>query len=120
MSKQIEIATSTKKLDPTYRLTITTYGTSPLTPPTTIKISRPFSDWFDAAGHFHTVPFQQMLASQIPAIARVDPGKAEPTQNPADWVKYAALTETLDAAADVASVSGAAAAGKGSATRRKA
>lgn len=65
------IATKTKKNDPTYNLTIT------VTPKAggkahTITLSRPFSEWFDELGHFVTVPFQQMLATAVPAIGKLD------------------------------------------------
>jgi signal peptidase complex subunit 2 len=33
----------------------------------------PFSEWFDAAGHFVTTPFQEMLATKSPIIGAADP-----------------------------------------------
>jgi len=73
--EKIEITTSTTKHVPKYDLTITT--TSPTNPkPKTIKLSRPFSEWFDASGNFITLPFQQMFASSVSAIGAADPTKA--------------------------------------------
>ncbi|SPN97775.1 related to signal peptidase 18 KD subunit [Cephalotrichum gorgonifer] len=62
----ITIATSTKKYDPTYTVTIST-------PTSTTTFSRSFADWFDEQGRFVTVPFQQMLASAVPLIGVADP-----------------------------------------------
>lgn len=93
---QIEISTAVTKHDPTYNLEITySQGSSA---PTTIKISRPFSQWFDASGRFVAAPFQEMLASQVPVIGKAVSGKV-PTVNS---VKAAALQETVEGAASVA------------------
>jgi hypothetical protein len=40
-----------------------------------IKIARPFMQWFDAAGHFVPLPFQQVFASEVPVIGKSDPSK---------------------------------------------
>ena len=64
--RQITIATSTKKYDPTYTVTVQT-------PNTTTTFSRPFSSWFDEQGRFVALPFQQMLASAIPIVGAADP-----------------------------------------------
>jgi signal peptidase complex subunit 2 len=32
--------------------------------------------WFDAAGHFVALPFQQMFAGEVPMIGKADPTKA--------------------------------------------
>jgi signal peptidase complex subunit 2 len=32
--------------------------------------------WFDAAGHFVALPFQQMFAGEVPVISKADPTKA--------------------------------------------
>lgn len=63
---QISIATSTKKYDPTYHLTVKT-------PTGTTTFSRPFASWFDEQGRFVALPFQQMLASAVPVIGAADP-----------------------------------------------
>ncbi|POS76917.1 microsomal signal peptidase 25 kDa subunit [Diaporthe helianthi] len=73
-NKQITIATHTKKNVPIYNLAIT------ITPktgsPTTINLSRSFTEWFDAAGRFVATPFQTMLASTVPVIGSLDPKRA--------------------------------------------
>jgi hypothetical protein len=59
-----------------YNLTITYYTASQPSVPHTLKISRPFMQWFDAAGHFVVLPFQQMFAGEVPMIGKADPTKA--------------------------------------------
>ena len=59
---------------PIYNLTITI---APKTgKPTTINLSRSFTEWFDAAGRFVATPFQTMLASTVPVIGSLDPKRA--------------------------------------------
>ncbi|KAG6362245.1 hypothetical protein INS49_010475 [Diaporthe citri] len=70
----VTIATHTKKNVPIYNLTITI---APKTgSPTTINLSRSFTEWFDAAGRFVATPFQTMLASTVPVIGTLDPKRA--------------------------------------------
>lgn len=71
LTNQITIATSTKKNIPQYNLTITIQPKSGK--PQTISMSRPFAEWFDAAGHLVAPPLQTMLATAIPAVGRLDP-----------------------------------------------
>ncbi|KAI0171983.1 SPC25-domain-containing protein [Hypoxylon sp. FL1284] len=73
----ISIATSTKKNVPTYNVKIT------VTPkkggaPQTVELARSFTEWFDVQGHFVARPFQVMLATQVPIIAKADPKRAQP------------------------------------------
>lgn len=73
-NEQVTIATHTKKNVPIYNLTITI---APKTgKPTTINLSRSFTEWFDAAGRFVATPFQTMLASTVPVIGSLDPKRA--------------------------------------------
>lgn len=65
-TQQITIATSAKKYDPTYNLTVKT-------PSKTLTFSRPFASWFDEQGRFVALPFQQMLASSVPLVGAADP-----------------------------------------------
>lgn len=44
---------------------------------------KPFTQWFDAAGHFVSAPFQDMLASAVPMIAAADPAAAARNQKKA-------------------------------------
>lgn len=69
--EKIEISTSTAKNIPTYHLKITTYTPKPQT----IKLSHPFSEWFDASGNFVAIPFQQIFANGVPMIGAADPTK---------------------------------------------
>ncbi|KFZ16733.1 hypothetical protein V502_04938, partial [Pseudogymnoascus sp. VKM F-4520 (FW-2644)] len=87
---KIAISTSTKKHTPIYTLTITSQSATAPTA-TTTTLSRPFADWFDSAGHFVALPFQQMLASSAPAIGKADPGRA-------GVAAEAALRETFEEA----------------------
>lgn len=73
----VRIATSVpRKHDPTYHMTIEVVehkagGGGGKTEK--IEISRPFAEWFDAAGHFVAAPFQSVLATAVPVIGRLDP-----------------------------------------------
>ncbi|KAI9746130.1 MAG: hypothetical protein M1818_000811 [Claussenomyces sp. TS43310] len=73
---KIEISTSAKKNVPVYNLSITYYDAAQPTVDHTIKVARPFMQWFDAAGHFIPLPFQQMFAGEVPLIGKADPMKA--------------------------------------------
>lgn len=85
---KISIATSTKKYDPTYNLTITT-------PTGKTTLARPFAAWFDEQGRFVALPFQQMLASSVPIIGAADPKRVESAK--ADGALEGASPEVLDA-----------------------
>ncbi|KAI6365170.1 hypothetical protein MCOR25_005464 [Pyricularia grisea] len=69
--EKITIASSVTKYDPSYRLTITIVPKG-ASKGQTIEVARPFSEWFDSVGHFIAAPFQTMLATSVPAIAKVD------------------------------------------------
>ncbi|CAJ2513480.1 Uu.00g015990.m01.CDS01 [Anthostomella pinea] len=71
---KISIATSTKKLVPTYHVKVTT--TPKKGSPQTIELARSFTEWFDSQGHFIARPFQTMLATTVPLIAQADPMRA--------------------------------------------
>jgi hypothetical protein len=65
---------------PEYHVTVTMQPKDKTAKPETITFTRSFADWFDAAGHFVAAPFQSMLASSIPAVAKLDPKRvAAPT-----------------------------------------
>src|SRR5436190_4802035 len=68
---QISIASSTRKNIPIYNLKITVTDNASET--TTINLSESFSKWFDAQGNFAAVPFQEMLATGVPLIGKLDP-----------------------------------------------
>ncbi|EEY20011.1 conserved hypothetical protein [Verticillium alfalfae VaMs.102] len=68
--EKISVATSTVKNVPTYHLKITLTPKSGAS--TTIDLAKPFTQWFDSKGTFVVVPFQEMLATGIPAIGKLD------------------------------------------------
>ncbi|KAK2745805.1 signal peptidase complex [Colletotrichum kahawae] len=113
--EKINIATSTKKNVPIYNMKIT------ITPKNgaskTLELAKPFNQWFDSQGHFVASPFQEILATNIPTIGKLDPKRVQSTSQ-----TYSA--DVLDAlyaeSAATGSGSGAEAAAKGSSKRRKA
>ncbi|KAK1960939.1 microsomal signal peptidase 25 kDa subunit [Colletotrichum eremochloae] len=110
--EKINIATSTKKNDPTYHMKITL--TSKNGERNTLELSKPFAEWFDSKGHFVAVPFQEVLATNISTIGKLDPKRVKSASQ-----KYS--TDVLDAlyAESTATGSGAEA-DKGVSKRRKA
>ncbi|KAI8233945.1 Signal peptidase complex subunit SPC2 [Colletotrichum sp. SAR 10_99] len=113
--ERINIATSTKKNVPIYNMKIT------ITPKNgaskTLELAKPFNQWFDSQGHFVASPFQEILATNIPTIGKLDPKRVQSTSQ-----TYSA--DVLDAlyaeSTATGSGSGAEAAAKGSSKRRKA
>ncbi|KAL8766707.1 MAG: hypothetical protein Q9209_006576 [Squamulea sp. 1 TL-2023] len=71
----ISIASSVTKHKPIYNLQVR-YG-KPGTEPQVLKISASFTRWFDSDGYFVASPFQQWLATEIPAIGEADPQKVD-------------------------------------------
>ncbi|KAI0450420.1 microsomal signal peptidase 25 kDa subunit-domain-containing protein [Xylaria acuta] len=71
---KISVSTSTKKNEPTY------YVVVDITPKGgaahKIEFARSFTEWFDVQGHFVALPFQTMLATTVPLIAKADPKRA--------------------------------------------
>ncbi|KAI8633472.1 microsomal signal peptidase 25 kDa subunit-domain-containing protein [Xylariaceae sp. FL1651] len=72
---KISVSTSTKKNVPIYNVAIT------ITPKSgggssKIELVRSFTEWFDVQGHFIALPFQTMLATTVPLIAKADPKRA--------------------------------------------
>ncbi|KAL6871998.1 microsomal signal peptidase 25 kDa subunit domain-containing protein [Trichoderma novae-zelandiae] len=68
---QITVATSAKKLDPTYRLSITVTDKSAQS--RIVEIAKPFASFFDESGYFVAAPFQQILATAVPIVGKLDP-----------------------------------------------
>ncbi|KAK4189712.1 microsomal signal peptidase 25 kDa subunit-domain-containing protein [Podospora australis] len=75
--EKIKISTKTKKNVPTYFVTVEVQNVNSKGK-TTLKIERPFNEWFDAAGRFVAAPFQTVLASQVPVIGQLDVKRANP------------------------------------------
>ncbi|KAH6604325.1 microsomal signal peptidase subunit [Trichoderma cornu-damae] len=69
--EKITVATATKKLDPTYRLTVTVTDKSSKS--RIIKIAKPFASFFDESGYFVATPFQEILATAVPVVGKLDP-----------------------------------------------
>lgn len=72
---RIEISSKTEKYVPIYNLTVTTYFKDHPKVPNTVMVKKPFTQWFDKAGHFVALPFQQMVASNVKIVGQADPGK---------------------------------------------
>lgn len=72
---KIQISSKTEKHKPIYNLTITTFKKENPNKPHTITLRKPFTGWFDKAGHFVPLPFQQMFASNVPVIGVADPDR---------------------------------------------
>lgn len=95
-TEQISIATRADKNTPIYHLSIT------LTPksgaPRTLSLARSFTEWFDERGHFVATPFQTVLASNVPAVGRLDPKRAQISPASADdFIDATTTSEDLDA-----------------------
>ncbi|KAL8691522.1 MAG: hypothetical protein Q9218_003265 [Villophora microphyllina] len=71
---KVSLASSVSKHKPIYNLQVRYEKQG--TEPQTLKISAPFTKWFDSDGCFVATPFQQWLASEIPIIGEADPKKA--------------------------------------------
>ncbi|KAI1776727.1 SPC25-domain-containing protein [Hypoxylon cercidicola] len=110
----ISIATSTKKNIPTYNVKITITPKKGETQ--TIELSRSFTEWFDVQGHFVARPFQVMLATQVPVIAKVDPKRVQAATPAPDFMS--ADASVLDAIAASEST-GAEAASSGKKSKRR-
>jgi signal peptidase complex subunit 2 len=105
---KIQVQTRTDKFKAVYRVTVIT--TTKDGKVTAKKIDKAFSGWFDAAGHFVTRSFQQMLATNVEVIGQVDPknvvvaAKKEKVDEVEDnrsmddkWASLLAESETLEA-----------------------
>ncbi|GJN80458.1 microsomal signal peptidase subunit [Purpureocillium lilacinum] len=73
--EKVTIKSATKKNDPTYRLTITVEPKNAT--PEVVELSKPFATFFDETGRFVAQPFQEALASAVPAIGRRDPKRVK-------------------------------------------
>ncbi|KAK4061951.1 hypothetical protein H0G86_007553 [Trichoderma simmonsii] len=69
--EKITVASATKKLDPTYRLSITVTDKSSKS--RIIEVAKPFASFFDESGYFVAAPFQQILATAVPVVGKADP-----------------------------------------------
>jgi hypothetical protein len=125
----VRIATSTRKNVPSYFLTIDIESKDKGGKPKRerLEVSRAFTEWFDAAGHFVAAPFQTVLASAVPVIGRLDPKRVVSSTDDATVPAY--TPEMLDMLSDAnlsvvgsaaEAATGAESAGKKGGKRRKA
>ncbi|KAI1754120.1 microsomal signal peptidase 25 kDa subunit-domain-containing protein [Xylaria castorea] len=116
---KLSVSTSTKKNEPTYYVVveITSKGGAVRK----IEFARSFTEWFDVQGHFIALPFQTMLATTVPPIAKADPKRATalPPTSAAESDFLNVDAQTLDALAAAESTGAeSSAAGKKSKKRR--
>lgn len=98
VARQVQIATHTEKNTPIYHLSIILTPKSGGSKPKTLTLTRSFTEWFDEKGHFVAAPFQIMLASNVPAVGRCDPKRAQVIGGPsAGQDNLTTTTEELDA-----------------------
>ncbi|RCI14045.1 hypothetical protein L249_8031 [Ophiocordyceps polyrhachis-furcata BCC 54312] len=76
---ELSIATATTRNDPTYRLTISVNSRGK--DPQVINLAAPFASFFDETGRFVVKPFQELLASSVPVIGKLDPKRASSINN---------------------------------------
>ncbi|KAH6723390.1 microsomal signal peptidase 25 kDa subunit-domain-containing protein [Leptodontidium sp. MPI-SDFR-AT-0119] len=72
---KIQIASKTEKHVPIYNLTVTTWKKGSKEGGKVVGIKKPFTQWFDKKGGFVVLPFQQMIASAVEVVGKMDPGK---------------------------------------------
>lgn len=77
---QITVATHTKKNVPEYNVKVTLDSPAKKPAQSVIEFNRPFANWFDAEGHFVTIPFQEMLATAIPSVGKLDTRRVKPVE----------------------------------------
>ncbi|TGJ87441.1 hypothetical protein E0Z10_g1313 [Xylaria hypoxylon] len=96
---KISVSTSTEKNEPTYHVVVDV--TPKNGPSSKVEFARSFTEWFDMQGHFVALPFQTMLATTVPLIAKADPKRAAaiPPTSTASAEFLNMDTQTLDALA---------------------
>jgi len=85
-----------------------------------VELAEPFNQWFDAQGRFVTLPFQQMWASGVPAIGRVDPKRIKSESQSLLSSSPEVLDMLLAASSEPGAASGADTPAKKGGKRRKA
>ncbi|PFH61756.1 hypothetical protein XA68_16376 [Ophiocordyceps unilateralis] len=89
--EELSIATSVTKNDPTYRLTVSISSRGAAL--NILEFTAPFASFFDETGRFVVKPFQELLASSVPQIGKLDPKRAASSK--------AASQDLLDADPDL-------------------
>ncbi|KAI8662534.1 hypothetical protein LRP88_06744 [Fusarium phalaenopsidis] len=77
--EKISISSSTKKNVPIYNLVITVTDNNSKS--SVLKLSKPFTGWFDETGQFVAIPFQELLATSVPLIGKRDPKRVTVSQD---------------------------------------
>jgi hypothetical protein len=95
-TKQLEISTTTNKVDPTY--TVKVRYTKSASKWTETEIKSSFAKWFSEDGYFVARPFQHFLASSIPIVGEADP------KNIAPYVEPVAAPSAASTATDLKNV----------------
>lgn len=62
--------------------------------PQSLKLSAPFTRWFDSDGYFVATPFQRWLASEIPLVGETDPQKVDKSSTGKEFDKVIEPQET--------------------------
>ncbi|KAL9130063.1 MAG: hypothetical protein Q9217_001667 [Psora testacea] len=73
--RQLSIASSVTKYTPIYNITVRQQ--TPTGKEESMKLSAPFTRWFDADGCFVAKPFQHWLATEVPVIGEADPNNKQ-------------------------------------------
>ncbi|KAL2269774.1 hypothetical protein VTJ83DRAFT_1958 [Remersonia thermophila] len=106
--EDVRISTSVDKNVPVYHVTVEI--TSKGGKKETLKIDRPFAEWFDEAGRFVAAPFQALFARGVPVIGKADPKRARAEEEGEKDTAAAAATaytpEMLDVLAKATVASG--------------
>ncbi|POS85498.1 hypothetical protein EPUL_002127 [Erysiphe pulchra] len=96
---KVQISSKITKNVPIYHLTITTYLKSQPLKPQTQNLKKPFNEWFNKAGYFVPLSFQQMLASNVPLIGAADPVRVISTvaeKNPESKINEKLKEKSID------------------------
>ncbi|KYK56943.1 Signal peptidase complex subunit 2 [Drechmeria coniospora] len=116
--EKITISTKANKNDPTYLVTITVEPKKGGVQ--VIELAKPFAAFFDETGRFVAAPFQEILASAIPAIGKQDPKRVKIVSQDKLDANPELLEAVLAASAADGSASGAEPTEKKAGKRRKA
>ena len=85
LTSQLSVASGVTKHTPMYNIIV--QQRSKTGKKNTMKLSAPFTRWFDADGCFVAKPFQQWLATEISVVGQADPKNRQAAGN--EWVQVA-------------------------------
>lgn len=81
---------------PIYNLSVTTWGKGDKDKGKTVGVKKPFTQWFDRKGGFVVLPFQQMIASAVDVVGKMDPGKVVRKEKKVVSVEEGEESKTMD------------------------